>query len=184
MQREEIIELLQRTSALMHGHFLAADGRHACELIRPAKALQFAPFNRKLCFEIVRHFLELDIHVVLSPSTGGIPVAVEVGRQLEARAIFLEEVDGAMILSRGFEMHEGERVVVVSDLLDSDSLLQPAITAIRNANARLIGIGGIIDIRTSDRSFNVKNVAAVRLEPDMFIPADCPLCAQGEPVAA
>jgi orotate phosphoribosyltransferase len=182
MQREEIIELLQRTNAVVHGHFTTGDGWHTPQLIRPSKALQFAPFNRKLCFEIVRHFLELDIHVVVSPSVGGIPVAVEVGRQLEARAIFLEEIEGIMSLSRGFEMHEGERVIVVSDLLDSDNLLQPAIAAIRSANARLIGIGGIIDIRSSDRSFNVKNVAAIRLEPEMFMPEDCPLCAHGEPL--
>jgi orotate phosphoribosyltransferase len=183
MHREEIIELLHRTGALIPGHFTIRDGSHTCELMRPAKAVQFAPFNRKLCFEIVRHFLELDIHVVVSPSIGGIPVAVEVGRQLEARAIFLEEIEGTSCLSRGFEMHEGERVVVVNDLLDSDSLLQPAITAIRNANARLIGIGGIIDVRTSDRSFNVKNVAAVRLAHKEFSPADCPLCAQGVPLS-
>jgi orotate phosphoribosyltransferase len=183
MHREEIIELLQRTNALIPGHFTTGDGRHTGQLLRPAKVVQFAPFNRKLSFEIVRHFLELDIHVVVSPSIGGIPVAVEVGRQLEARTIFLEEIDGVSQLSRGFEMHEGERVIVVSDMLDSDSQLQPAIKAIRNANARLIGIGAIIDIRASDRSFNVKNVAALRLDRDIYSPADCPLCARGEPLS-
>jgi orotate phosphoribosyltransferase len=177
MTRDEILSLLRKTGALVEGHFVREDGLHTSQLIRPAKALQFAPFNRKLSFEIVRHFLGADIHVILSPTVGGIPVAVEVGRQLEARAIFIEQVDGVATLGRGFELHEGERVVVATDLLASDAELADALGMIRDADARLVGIGSIVDIREVRRIRTAKDIAAIQLADPLYPAESCPLCA-------
>src|SRR3954467_6596757 len=101
MTEPETVEILSRTGAIVDGHCDRGDGTHASKLIRVVKATQFAPYNRKLCYEIVRHYLELDIHVVVAASAAAIPIAVEVGRQLEARAIFLA-AGGA--LHDGFEL--------------------------------------------------------------------------------
>jgi orotate phosphoribosyltransferase len=184
MERSALIELLYSRGALTDGHYALEDGRHSSLLFRPARIIQYAPHNRRLCFQIVRHFLELDIHVVIAPTIGSIPVAVEVGRQLEARAVFLEEIDGAMQLSRGFQLHDGERAIVVMDLLKNDDELRPAVQQLRRADARLIGIGGIFDIRESDRAFNVKNVATIRMHDHCHLPADCPRCIAGTPLTS
>lgn len=179
MERQDVLELLRKTDALIEGHFVNDDGAHADALVRVAKVVQFAPWNRKLCFEIVRHFLELDIHVVMGLSVGAIPVAVEVGRQLEARTLFIEEVEGRPALRRGFQLHHGERVVLIQDHLRSQSELAPATAMIREANARLIGVGAIVDSREEITTHTFKNVSALRLQLTATAPSECPACAAG-----
>ncbi len=183
MERHEILDMLARTGAIVEGHFPADTGRaHTDMAVRTAKVLQFAPLNRKLAFEIVRHFLELDIHVVVAVSTGAIPIAVEVGRQLEARTIFIEETDGRAGLFRGFGLYHGERVVLIQDYLRTQRELIPALGLIRDADARLIGVGSVIDGREEIATHTYKNVTALRHRPNQYAPEECPLCAAGVPL--
>jgi orotate phosphoribosyltransferase len=183
MEQQEVLDLLRKTGALVDGHFVNDDGAHADAMIRVAKVAQFALWNRKLAFEIVRHFLELDIHVVIGLSVGAIPTAVEVGRQLEARTIYIEEVDGRPVLRRGFQLHHGERVVLVQDHLRSTRELSPAIALIRAADARVIGVGAVVDSREEITTHTFKNVAAIRLRPNLYAAADCRLCADHVPLS-
>lgn len=184
MEQQEILDLFERTGVILHGgegHYITSGGTHSATLIRVDKVLQFPPFNRKLAYEIVRHFLELDIHVVATPSVGGIPAAVEVGRQLEARTIFIDPHDTTKLFG-GFMMHAGERVVIVQDLLQSDRELEELTALVRHFDARLIGVGSIVDVRPSRKKFTVKDVTAIRLPWESF-PADaCPFCAAGSPI--
>ncbi len=177
------IDILIATGAVVEGHFLLPDGTHAERRLRVGKATQFAPYNRKLCYQIVRHFLELDIHVIVAASVGSIPAAVEIGRQLEARTVFVDlGADGAA-LHEGFELHEGERAVVVVDILLEDRQLDAHAALIRRADARLIGIGSIVDARTAKTRMMVRDVCAARL-PYASVPAErCPLCASGTPLS-
>lgn len=176
MSGTEILELLQRTGAILEGHYVAENGLHSPRRLRIVKALQFAPFNRKLCHEIVRHYLELDIHVVMALSIASIPMAVEIGRQLEARTIFTRESDGEVSLYDGFELHDGERVIIAQGILRNDAELDGATRLIRRANARLVGIGSIIDARTHRRKFTIKDVAAIQIPTEEYGADECPQC--------
>ncbi len=184
MTSEEVIELLRSRGAIVEGHFVLADGTHTNLRLRPVKATQFAPINRRLCYEIVRHFLELDIHVVIAATVDSIPFAVEVGRQLEARCIFVAPADGGAMLHDGFELHEGERAVVLQSLLPTDTEIDAVAVLLRAANARLIGVGSLLDARPTRRRFTVKDVAAAQLVPPRHAPDSCPLCAEGIPLTA
>jgi|GEM_PF-491099 len=184
MNEEEILDMFHRTGVIIaggSGHYATREGFHSATLIRVGKALQFPPFNRKLAFEIVRHFLELDIHVVAAASSESIPAAVEIGRQLEARTIFADPADGTRLYD-GFMIHAGERVVIVQSLLRNDQGLEPLKRLVRKADARLIGVGSIVDVRESRSSFTIRDVTAIRLPWEYFPAGDCPLCAAGSPV--
>jgi orotate phosphoribosyltransferase len=165
MKRDEIIELLRRTGALLDEPETLADGRVMSVGTRVPKVTQFAPFNRQLCYEIVRHYLELDVHVVVALDVPSIPVAVEVGRQLESRAIHLASTT-ATELAHGFELHHGERVVLVIDRFESNDQVAAATRIVRRAGARLIGIGSIVDLRGGERVETVKDIAAVQIGSD------------------
>lgn len=183
MTPDDIRELLASKGALVAGHFAEPDGTHSDLLIRPLKATQFAPVNRRLCYEIVRHFLELDIHVVIAASVAAIPVAVEIGRQLEARVVFMDERAGAPALHEGFELHEGERGIVVESLMESDERIDAVAAIMRAANARMIGVGSIVDTRAARKRLNVKDVAVLQAEAaGRYAAAACPLCAAGLPL--
>lgn len=162
MKPEEILDLLRQTGALLDEPETLADGRRSNACVRVPKVTQFAPFNRRLSYEIVRHFLELDVHVVVALNVPSIPVAVEVGRQLETRAIHLASTD-AVELEHGFELHHGERVLLVIDRIDSNIQVAAATRIVRRAGARLIGIGSIVDMRIGGCVETVKDITAIQL---------------------
>lgn len=176
MSGTEILELLQRTGAILEEHHITENGLHSPRHLRIVKALQFAPFNRKLCHEIVRHYLELDIHVVMAVSVASIPMAVEIGRQLEARTIFTTGTGSDMTLYDGFELHDGERVIIAQGIIRDDTELDPPTRLIRRANARLVGIGSIIDARPQRKRFTIKDVAALQLPTEEYPADECPQC--------
>jgi orotate phosphoribosyltransferase len=162
MKREEILDLLRQTGAMLDEPETLADGRVFSFRVRPPKLTQFAPFNRRLCYEIVRHYLELDVHVVVALDVPSIPVAVEVGRQLETRAIHLASTD-ADVLEHGFELHHGERVLLVIDRIVSNDQVIAATRLVRRSGARLIGIGSLVDMRGGALVETVKDITAISL---------------------
>lgn len=184
LSENEILDQFHRNGVIgndAEGHFITSDGSHAATLIRVEKALQFPPFNRSLSYLIARHFLELDIHVVAAVSAGAVPAAVEVGRQLEARTIFIDPHDAGRLYG-GFMMHAGERVVIIQDLLGDDAELENLTRLIRAADARLIGVGSIVDARPARTKFTFRDVAAIRLPWERFPAGACPLCNSGSPI--
>ncbi|HVK37003.1 MAG TPA: hypothetical protein VNA88_00610 [Candidatus Kapabacteria bacterium] len=165
MRREEILELLRSTGALLDEPSTLADGRQVPVHVRVPKLTQFAPFNRRLCFEIVRHYLELDIHVVVAIDVASIPVAVDIGRQLETRAIHLASTD-ADTLEHGFELYHGERVLLIIDRFDANEQIVAATRLVRRSGARLVGVGSLVDMRAGGRVETVRDITAIRLADD------------------
>src|SRR3546814_10981382 len=54
---------------------------------------------------------------VLSPAMGGVIIGHEMGRALGVEAIFLERPEGVFELRRGFTLKEGQKVLMVEDVV-------------------------------------------------------------------
>ena len=78
-----------------------------------------------------------DIDVVLSPAMGAVPVGQQVGLALHARTIYSERdfESKQMQLKRGFEIGEGERVLLVEDLTTDGGSKLSFVDAIRETGA-------------------------------------------------
>jgi orotate phosphoribosyltransferase len=181
MKEAELEALLRSTGAIVDAHVAIDDRTHSSLLLRTAKATQFAPHNRRIAHRIVRHFLELDVHVVIAANAASIPFAVEIGRQLEARTTFVDTQDSAR-LAPGFELHDGERVLVVIDILRSNAAYANVSRIVRNANARTIGIGSIIDARIDKPKPIIREITAITLDVPAYPVDGCPLCADSIPL--
>src|SRR3546814_992131 len=55
--------------------------------------------------------------LVLSPAMGGVIIGHEMGRALGVEAIFLERPEGVFELRRGFTLKEGQKVLMVEDVV-------------------------------------------------------------------
>jgi hypothetical protein len=67
----------------------------------------------------------------------------------------------------------------VQGLLESDDEIAGAIALLRASNARLVGIGSIVDTRAARRRFTIKDVAAIQISHERYPAGSCPLCASG-----
>ena len=125
----------------------------------------------------------LNVGVVASPAIGGLIIGHEVARALGARFIFGErDASGKMILRRGFSVEPGEAAVVVEDVVTTGGSSREVIDLLKDAGARVIGAGSIIDRSGGAAELGVPRVALKTMQVLSYPPDDCPLCRAGSPV--
>ena len=110
MQEKEVMQLLEETQAVLHGHFLLTSGLHSPMYVEKFNVLQHPKYTEMLCQELAERYAADNVELVIGPMTGGILLAHEVGKALGTRAIFTERENGKMTLKRGFQIPEGTRV--------------------------------------------------------------------------
>src|SRR5437762_7767098 len=114
----DVERLFRDSGALLDGHFVLSSGRHAPLYLEKFQVLQWPKRTERLCAEIAVRVRPLAVQTVAGPTTGGVILAHEIGRQLEARAVYAERDDsGKRIFRRGFHLAAAERVLVVDDSL-------------------------------------------------------------------
>ena len=177
MTSDEVLSELGRCGALLTGHFLLASGRHSDRFLQMNVVLQHPPLSERLCGAMAGLWGDSEIDAVVGPAVGGIIVAYETARALEARALFTEREDGKMGLLRGFALRPGERVLVVDDVLTTGGSLRETAIAVREAGAEVLGVSVLVHRRAGQRiDFGAPYRPLAEVEALSYPPAECPLC--------
>jgi orotate phosphoribosyltransferase len=183
LPKDQILDIFRETKALLEGHFLLTSGLHSPQYFQCARVLQYPNYLHLLAGEISKHFEYADVELVISPAIGGIVVGTEVGRMLRARTIFAERKDGKMDLRRGFEIHPGERVLVVEDVVTTGGSVFEIVDVVKRADAKLAGVGYIVDRSNGRIAFEAKHFSVLQMDVITYKPEECPLCKDGIPAA-
>jgi orotate phosphoribosyltransferase len=179
LPKEEILVVFKETKALLEGHFQLTSGLHSPQYFQCARVLQFPKYLHLLAGEIARHFEYSEVEVVISPAIGGIVVGTEVGRMLGKRTIFAERKDAKMELRRGFEIHPGERVLVVEDVVTTGGSTREVMDLVNNSKGCLVGTACIVDRSSGKVKFDTKQYAVLQMDAVTYQPQECPLCKSG-----
>ena len=178
----DVLDLFRRTGALLDGHFQLSSGLHSPGYLQCALVLQH-PSQAEACgAALADRVRSLGVQVVLSPALGGIVIGQEVGRALGVRAIFAER-HGVLTLRRGFALEQGERVLVVEDVVTTGGSTRETIDVARGAGALVVGAAAIIDRSGGYPGIDVPFHALATIALPTYQPDACPLCAAGTPVA-
>ncbi len=190
--------LFRASGALRDGHFTLKSGRHSDAYLEKFQVLQDPAATSELCGFWAGQHRHADgtpaVDLVAGPTTGGVILAFETGRQLGTRAIFAEEVAVVEGLRRefrrGFTITPGERVLLVDDILTTGGSLLAMIPAVEAAGGEIIECAVLVDrsgglaTLTSPATGRVYPLRALwRLTLPTYEPgaATCPRCAAGEP---
>jgi len=179
VKEQEIIKIFRDCGALLEGHFLLTSGLHSNRYIQCAKVLQYPELATNLCADLAGCFHDLNVDLVVGPALGGILVAQEVARSLKVRAIFTEREQGTMTLRRGFDVEQGERALVVEDVVTTGGSTREVIKVLKGYGAEVVGIGAMVDRHAGTLDFDVPFHALLRLEIATYSPENCPLCREG-----
>ncbi len=87
----EVEEMFRKSGALLEGHFLLTSGLHSPVYWEKFRVMQYPDYVQQLCGMIADHFRDRQVQVVAGPTTGGIILAYETGKQLGVRSIFAEK---------------------------------------------------------------------------------------------
>jgi len=191
--------LFRASGALRGGHFVLKSGRHSDAYLEKFRVLQDPVATSELCGFWAAEWRGSDgnpgVDLVAGPTTGGVILAFETGRQLGKRAIFAEEVateDGRprREFRRGFVVNPGERVLLVDDILTTGGSLLAMIPAVEAAGGEIVECAVMVD-RSGGMGTLASPVTGRRyplralwqLELDTYDPGPdtCPMCAAGEP---
>jgi orotate phosphoribosyltransferase len=192
--------LFRASGALRGGHFALKSGRHSDAYLEKFQVLQDPAVTSELCgFWAAAHRRQdgaSNVNLVAGPTTGGVILAFETGRQLGTRAIFAEEVAGPdgdaprREFRRGFTIAPGERVLLVDDILTTGGSLMAMIPAVEAMGGEIVECAVIVDrsgglaVITSPATGRVYPLRALwQLDLPTYEPgaATCPRCAAGEP---
>ena len=179
LSENKILEIFDKTGALFNGHFLLTSGRHSDVYFQCAKVLQYPEYIEELCSIIADVFCDKKIDTVIAPAIGGLVVGQEVARQLNKRYIFAEREDKKLTLRRGFSINEGEKLLICEDVVTTGGSVFELIDIVKNNNAKVAGVGFIVDRSNGNVDFGSKQLSAVKLDVKSYLPEDCPLCEKG-----
>jgi len=183
MTEEEVRKMLEETGAIMNGHFLLTSGLHSPRYVEKFNVLQHPEYTEKLCQAMAEKFKDANIETVVGPMTGGILLAHETGKALGTRAIFTERVDGHMTFRRGFSLHEGERVLIVEDIVTTGGSIREVIAVVREFGGVPVAVSMLVDRSGGKVSFgDVPYTALLHLNVEAYKPENCPLCQKGIPL--
>ncbi|MCK6563646.1 MAG: orotate phosphoribosyltransferase [Dehalococcoidia bacterium] len=176
-------EQLATRGALLRGHFQLSSGRHADTYIEKFRILQWPDLTSEFCTLMAERFRGT-ANLVAGPTTGGVILAFETARQLGLRCIIAERKEGGegREFKRGFEIGNGDRVLVVDDVLTTGGSVRDVIDAARARGAEVAGVGVLVDRSAGRTDFGVPFFACLTVDVGSWAPGECMLCQEGVPL--
>ena len=175
----EVLALLEASGALRRGHFQLSSGLHSPAYVQCALLLEEPRRARRVGELLAARLAGVPVDSVLSPALGGVIIGHEVAAALGVPFRFAERVDAALALRRGFALREGERVVVIEDVVTTGKSTRESVELALAARAVISGVGAILDRSSGPLGLPVPLTALARLDLPAHPPESCPLCAAG-----
>src|SRR5437667_1325251 len=154
---DSILQILQRTGAFREGHFVYPNGKHSPNYFQMPLAFRYYDTARVLAVALSRKFrVEKDISSqltkvsVISPSSGGIPVAFGVRDALNAEQIYWAEQENGKRAFRQY-VNQGEinPCIIVDDIIRSGHAIEETVALVRGLGAPVIGCGAIVRLTSA-----------------------------------
>lgn len=184
MNPGEVKGILEERGAILHGHFQLSSGRHSDLFVQKFRVLEHPRLAQRFGESIADAF-DGAFDVVACPAVGAIVLGFATALAADARMIFAEREEGAMKFRRGFGLQSRERTLIVEDVITTGGSATEIVELVRAVGAEPVGIGALIDRGDPARppSLGAQLKSLLQLEVSSWEPAECPLCAAGEPLA-
>ncbi|WP_457596101.1 orotate phosphoribosyltransferase [Hydrogenimonas sp.] len=190
----DVKKIYMDADALLEGHFLLSSGNHSGYYLQSAKVLEDPKTAKLLAEALAAQIRDYDLVVdtVCSPAIGGLIAGFALATALDCRYIFTERVGGEMTLRRGFEVKEGEKILICEDIITTGGSAMEAAAEIERLGAEVVGfaalanrgfcrrIGSDIPRKPNCKLPDDKPFFALAdFDFEMYSPEACPLCAEG-----
>jgi orotate phosphoribosyltransferase len=178
----DVRALLEETGALLTGHFRLSSGLHSPNYVQCARLLEHPRNARALGQTLGTRLKNFD--KIVSPALGGVIIGYAVAQALDVPFVFTERKDGAMTLRRGFGIREGERVVIVEDVVTTGKSTRETVDVITGQGGDVTGFASILNRSGKPNPFDLPYVSLLDLELATYDEPACPQCSQNVPLDA
>ncbi len=170
----DIKKIYMEADALLEGHFKLSSGNHSQFYLQSAKVLEDPKTAKMLADELAKQIKEsgLEIDTVCAPALGGLIAGFALAQALDVRYIFAERVNGEMTIRRGFEVNEGERVLMCEDIITTGGSAMEAGKVVEELGGKIVGVAAL-----ANRGFCHRQNSDVQTKPNCKLPQDIPFFA-------
>lgn len=186
MPQETFVELLREVGALKQGHFLLSSGRHSSQYVEKFDLLRQPRATEKACRQLIELLGPLaDVELVVGPTTGGILLAFEIGRQLGLPVAYSERAKSGSnerVIKRGTIIRPGTSVLVVDDILTTGGSVRSTLASLEVHRADVRAVAMLVDRTAGDIDFGLPLVSLASLVIESWPADECPLCAEDTPL--
>lgn len=173
---DRTVELLKKSDALLEGHFILSSGKHSDKYVQCAKLIQNPVYCQEVAEIIAGKIKEAGIKVDLcvGPAMGGIIIAYELARALGVDAIFTERENNVMTLRRGFEIKEGQKVIIVEDVITTGKSSFETVDVINKHGGEVLALTSIVNRSNKDEINGLPLISATKIEVNAWDPDNIP----------
>ncbi len=184
MNEKEIFDKFIEARALLEGHFVLSSGLHSAKYIQCARVMMFPEIASQLCGQLAKIISQKfeTIDMIVSPAMGGVIVGYEVARQLKCPAVFFERVEGNFKLRRGFEIENGQRCLMVEDIVTTGLSSRECIAAINQNGGKVIGAACLIDRSSGFADVGVDLISLAQMQIDTYKESEIPDWLNARPI--
>jgi len=176
----DVRALLEETGALLTGHFRLSSGLHSANYVQCALLLENPAHAKAIGAALADHLRGLDVQRIVAPALGGVIIGYTVAEALEVPFVFTERKEGAMTLRRGFRLREGERIVIVEDVVTTGKSTRETADVIAQHGGNVVGFASILNRSGNANPFAPADYhALLALDFETHEEKACPLCARG-----
>lgn len=177
MSDDTILTEFRAAGALLEGHFILSSGLHSANYLQCARVLmnpdRAAEMARRLVQKLPRE-LRSEIDLVVSPAMGGLIIGHEMGRALGVDAIFLERPDGEFTLRRGFEIEQGQKILLVEDVVTTGLSSRQAMDAVRAQGGLVLAEAALVDRSAGEADLGIPFYPLISLNFPTYEEQDIP----------
>ncbi len=154
-ENEKILNIFRETGALLEGHFILRSGLHSGHFFQCARVCEHLDRVTELVEMLVKKLGDIECDTVIAPALGGLVLGQEVARQLKKRFIFAEKENGALVLRRNFKISEGEKILIVEDVITRGGRVQECIDIVKAHGGIPAGVAVLVDRSDGKAKFEV-----------------------------
>jgi len=176
--------LLRETGALLQGHFRLSSGLHSPNYVQCALLLEHPRHAKAIGEELDDRVRPMNVQKVVAPALGGVIIGYTTAEALGVPMIFTERKEGKMTLRRGFRVGEGEKVVIVEDVVTTGKSTRETAAVIEQHGGTVAGFASILNRSGKDNPFDAPYQSLLALNFETYEESACPLCAAGIPIDA
>lgn len=177
MTEGEILAEFRAADALLEGHFILSSGLHSPRYLQCARVLMDPVRASRLASALVATMpreIRSQIEIVVSPAMGGVIAGHEMGRALGVEAVFVERPTGTFELRRGFRLKDGQKVLLMEDVVTTGLSSREAIKAVEEAGGEVIAAAALVDRSNGEADFGIPFFPLVRLAVPTYAPDELP----------
>ena len=193
--QDEVLRILRDTGALRDGHFEYPNGLHTNEYLQVPLALRYYQNTRTLGVSLSR-LLRANPEIraiasqlsIVSPTTGGVPLAFSMCEALRAHQVYwIERPDDTqpVRIRQYLDPIPNERVVMVDDVLRSGRKFRELKDLLEAAGAQVVGLAAVIFQPTPQMVDlgDIPRYYLAQINPTYYTDAAaCALCREGVPL--